>query len=68
MAAVEAHRQHISRWYYDCGYDIHRGLTDMYVSDERFRANYDALAPGLSEFIRDAARANAERASDTSNS
>jgi hypothetical protein len=26
------------------------------------------LAPGLSEFIRDAARANAERASDTSNS
>ena len=67
MAAVEAHRQHISRWYYDCGYDIHRGLTDMYVSDERFRANYDALAPGLSEFIRDAARANAERASDTSN-
>jgi hypothetical protein len=26
------------------------------------------LAPGLSEFIRDAARANAERASDISNS
>jgi hypothetical protein len=40
----------------------------MYVGDERFRANYDALAPGLSEFIRDTARANAERASDTSNS
>jgi hypothetical protein len=40
----------------------------MYVSDESFRANYDVLAPGLSEFIRDAARANAERASDTSNS
>jgi DNA-binding transcriptional MerR regulator len=68
MAAAEAHRQHISRWYYDCSYEIHRGLTEMYVSDERFRANYDALAPGLSEFIRDAARANAERASDTSSS
>jgi DNA-binding transcriptional MerR regulator len=67
MAAVEAHRQHISRWYYDCSHEIHRGLGEMYVSDDRFRANYDELAPGLSEFIRDAARANAERASDTSN-
>lgn len=68
IAAAEAHRQHISRWYYDCNYEIHWGLGEMYVSDERFRANYDALAPGLSEFIRDATRANAERASDTSNS
>ena len=67
MAAAEAHRRHISRWYYDCSPEIHRGLGEMYVSDERFRANYDALAPGLSEFIRDAARANAEHASDTSN-
>ena len=67
MAAAEAHRRHISRWYYDCSHEIHRGLGEMYVSDERFRANYDALAPGLSEFIRDAARANAEHASDTSN-
>jgi len=62
MAAVEAHRQHISRWYYDCSHEIHVGLGEMYVSDERFRANYDVHAPGLSEFIRDAARANAARA------
>ena len=68
MAAAEAHRRHISRWYYDCSHEMHRSLGEMYVSDESFRANYDALAPGLSEFIRDAARANAERASDTSNS
>ena len=62
MAAVEAHRQHISRWYYDCTPEIHVGLGEMYVSDERFRENYEAHAPGLSEFIRDAARANAGRA------
>lgn len=68
MAAAEAHRRHISRWYYECSHEIHRGLGEMYVGDERFRANYEVLAPGLSEFIRDAARANAERASDTSNS
>jgi MerR family transcriptional regulator, thiopeptide resistance regulator len=67
MDAAEAHRRHISRWYYDCSHEIHRGLGEMYVSDERFRANYDLLAPGLSEFICDATRANAERASATSN-
>jgi hypothetical protein len=67
MAAAEAHRRHISRWYYDCSHEIHRGLGEMYVSDQRFRTNYDVLAPGLSEFIRDTARANAERASVTSN-
>lgn len=63
MAAAEAHRQHISRWFYDCGYETHLGLTEMYVADERFRANYDTLADGLAEFIRDAARANAGDAS-----
>ena len=62
MAAAEAHRQHISRWFYECSYDVHRSLTDMYVNDERFRANCDALAPGLAQFIRDAAHANADRA------
>jgi DNA-binding transcriptional MerR regulator len=65
MAAAEAHRRHISRWYYDCSHQMHRGLGEMYAGDERFRANYDSLSPGLSEFIRDAARANAERTSET---
>jgi len=60
MAAAEAHRQHISRWFYECTYEIHRGLTEMYVSDERFR--YDTQTPGLASFIREAALANAERA------
>ena len=62
MAAAEAHRQHISRWFYECTYDIHRGLTDMYVSDERFRSNYDTQTPGLAAYIKEAAHANAAHA------
>ena len=62
MAAAEAHRQHISRWFYECTYEIHRGLTDMYVSDERFRSNYDTQTPGLAAYIKEAAHANAARA------
>jgi DNA-binding transcriptional MerR regulator len=61
MTAAEAHRQHISRWFYECSHEMHRGLTDMYVSDERFRSNYDATTPGLAAFIREAAHANAGR-------
>jgi MerR family transcriptional regulator, thiopeptide resistance regulator len=62
MAAAEAHRQHSSRWFYECSYEMHRGLTEMYVSDERFRSNYDSQTPGLADFIREAALANASRA------
>ena len=62
MAGAEAHREHISRWFYECTYEIHRGLAEMYVSDERFRSHYDKRVQGLAAFVRDAVLANAERA------
>jgi DNA-binding transcriptional MerR regulator len=61
MDAAEEHRQHITRWFYDVPYPMHRGLGDLYVSDERFTANYDSAAPGLAQFVRDAIHANADR-------
>lgn len=61
MDAAEAHRQHITRWFYDCSYEIHRGLGDMYVQDPRFTAVYDDMAPGLAAYIRDAIHANADK-------
>src|SRR5215211_3630804 len=64
MAAVEAHRKHISRWFYECSYEMHRGLMEMYVSDERFRSHYDTQTPGLADFIREAALANADRSEE----
>ena len=62
MDLAERHRQHISRWFYECGYDIHRGLAEMYVADPRFAQTYESVAPGLSGYIRDAILANADRA------
>ncbi|GAA3133760.1 MerR family transcriptional regulator [Planomonospora alba] len=62
MDLAERHRQHLTRWCYDCTYDIHRGLGDMYADDPRFAANYEPLAPGLARYIRDAIHANAARA------
>jgi hypothetical protein len=61
MDAAEAHRQHISRWFYECTYEIHVGLGEMYVVDPRFRATYEKVAPGLAEYLRDAIVANAAR-------
>lgn len=61
MDMAEEHRQHITKWFYECTYEIHRGLADMYVADERFKAFYDSLRTGLAEHLRDAIRANAAR-------
>jgi len=61
MDLAEEHRQHISRWFYECSFDIHRGLGTMYVDDPRFAANYESVATGLAAYIRDAIHANAAR-------
>ncbi|MFF3394650.1 MerR family transcriptional regulator [Streptomyces sp. NPDC002669] len=61
MELAEAHRRHIGKWFYECSAEMHRGLGEMYVSDERFRAYYDSMRPGLAEHLRDAIEANAAR-------
>ncbi|MFC9927304.1 MerR family transcriptional regulator [Streptomyces sp. NPDC127190] len=61
MALAEEHRQHITRWYFEVPYEMHRCLGEMYVTDERFKAYYDAMRPGLAEHLRDAILANADR-------
>lgn len=53
-AAVEAHRAHISRWFYDCNAEIHQGLGSMYVADPRFTANIDKSGEGLAQYMSEA--------------
>ena len=62
MDAAEAHRQQISRWFYDCPHQMHVGLGEMYIADPRFATTYEKLAPGLAQFLHDAIVANAARA------
>lgn len=61
MDLAERHRQHITRWFYDCPPRFHQGLADMYVADERFAATYNQVAAGLAQYIHDAIHANAAR-------
>ena len=46
-AVAERHRAHISRWFYECSPEIHRGLGERYVADPRFTQNIDKAHPGL---------------------
>lgn len=61
MDNAERHRQHISRWFYECSHDIHRGLAEMYVADPRFTSHYEDRAEGLAAYVRAAIIANAAR-------
>jgi DNA-binding transcriptional MerR regulator len=58
-AVAERHRLHIDRWFYPCSPDMHVGLGRMYVADERFAANYEKYAVGLTAYFSAAIEANA---------
>ena len=49
-ALVDAHRAHITKWFYECTPEIHGGLGAMYVADERFRTNINTTGDGLAEY------------------
>lgn len=52
--ACDLHRQWLCIFNPVYNREYHKGLGEMYVADERFRANYDKLATGCTEFLRDA--------------
>ncbi len=58
QAVVEDHRAHISRWFYECSKQIHKGLGQLYVGDPRFTKNIDKAGPGLAQFMSDAIAAS----------
>ena len=47
--------------FYDCSYQMHVGLAEMYLADPRFTATYEKIAPGLAQYLHDAIKANAAR-------
>ena len=48
------HQALVSRWFYACSDEIHLGLAELYLADERFREHYDRRAPGLAQWLHDA--------------
>lgn len=60
MELAEEHRRWVSLMW-ECSPEMHRDLVDMYLADERFTKTYEDLAPGLTQWLHDAAHANAAR-------
>lgn len=61
MDAADAHRRFIDRWFYPCGFALHKGLADLWEADPRFAENIDKFGAGLTPFLAAAVRANAGR-------
>ncbi len=61
MDGAEAHRRQINDAFYECSYQMHVGLAEMYLADPRFTATYEKIAPGLAQYLHDAIKANAAR-------
>ena len=51
QALVKELQNYITDHYYTCTNQILAGLGQMYVADERFKANIDANTPGTAEFV-----------------
>lgn len=52
--AVKAHRDAISKWFYDCSIEMQKQLAVMYVADPRFKEYYEGRVKGLSQYVHDA--------------
>ena len=56
IATAEKLQAYISENFYTCTKEILSGLGEMYVLDERFKANIDSYGEGTAEYARDAIR------------
>ena len=54
QSACDLHRKWLCVFYPDYSKEYHKGLGEMYLADERFKATYEKIAPGCAEFFRDA--------------
>ncbi|MFJ3094118.1 MerR family transcriptional regulator [Streptomyces hydrogenans] len=62
MDLAEAHRRHLTTWFFDCHPATHVRIAETYLADENFHAFYAAIHEGLPEHLAAAVRANARRA------
>lgn len=58
-AAAEQHRQHLERWFFECGPQRHVEIAEQYVEDPEAAATWDAIVPGFAQYVHDAIVANA---------
>jgi DNA-binding transcriptional MerR regulator len=53
QALVAQHHKGLET-FYDCSYEMYRGLGELYVKDPKFTAYYDTFKPGLAAWLQKA--------------
>ena len=51
QAAIERLHNHVNR-YWDCNDEAFRGLGELYVADDKFRATFERVDPAMPAFLR----------------
>ncbi|RYX98794.1 MerR family transcriptional regulator [bacterium] len=60
---ITEYYQYINDKFYSCSPEMFKGLGQMYVDDERFKAYYENAKVGLAEFMKDAMQIYADKIS-----
>jgi hypothetical protein len=53
QSLIAKHYQHLSN-FYTPNKEMYKGLAEMYISDPRFKAHFEAYHPNLPQFMHDA--------------
>ena len=53
LIAVTAHREAITKWFYDCSVEMQKNLAPMYLEDPRFKEYYEGRVKGLAQYVHD---------------
>ncbi len=56
QAAVKAYHEFIDQSFYTCPASTFLGLSELWGGDDRFRATWEEIRPGLCDFVCEAAR------------
>lgn len=54
QAAIGEYLAYLNKYFYPCDAETLRGLSNMWVEDSRFSANYENIREGGAAFVRDA--------------
>ena len=52
--AIADYHRYINQYFYNCDVEYLRGLSDMWIEDPRFAANYDGIREGGAAFVHQA--------------
>lgn len=61
MDLAAERRSGLRRWFFDGTPEAHAAFADMFGADERMRASFEGISPGLTDYLRRAVHSDTAR-------